>query len=94
MVDPFASGDANDAEIATIVEVADDVTSQSRHSLILRGSPPAAKPLIPFVRRDVRVVEGARLESEAASSTDALQRVKRARDQRLNRPKRSLGVRP
>ena len=49
--------------IETIVEVADDLTSQSRHSLVLRGSPPAAKLLIPLMRRDVRVVEGARLES-------------------------------
>jgi integrase len=54
---------ANDAEIATIVEVADDLTSQSRHSLLLSGSPPSGKLLIPLERRDVRVVEGARLES-------------------------------
>ena len=54
----------NGAEIATIVEVADDFTSQSRHSLVLRGSPPAGKLLIPLERRDVRVVEGARLESD------------------------------
>ncbi len=54
---------ANDAEIPTIVEVADDLTSQSRHSLLLQGSPPSGKLLIPLARRDVRVVEGARLES-------------------------------
>ena len=54
---------ANDNEIATIVEVADDLTSQSRHSLLLSGSPPSGKLLIPLERRDVRVVEGARLES-------------------------------
>jgi hypothetical protein len=54
---------ANGAEIATIVEVADDLTSQSRHSLLLQGSPPSGKLLIPLERRDVRVVEGARLES-------------------------------
>jgi hypothetical protein len=53
----------NNAEIETIVEVADDLTSQSRHSLLLSGSPPHGKLLIPFERRDVRVVEGARLES-------------------------------
>ena len=52
----------HDDEIAAIVEVGDDLTSQSRHSLVLRGSPPAAKLLIPLTRRDVRVVEGARLE--------------------------------
>ena len=54
---------ANGNEIETIVEVADDLTSQSRHSLLLRGSPPSGKLLIPLNRRDVRVVEGARLES-------------------------------
>ena len=54
---------ASDEEIAAIVEVADDLTSQSRHSLLLQGSPPSGKLLIPLSRRDVRVVEGARLES-------------------------------
>jgi len=54
---------ASDAEIETIVEVADELTSQSRHSLLLQGSPPSGKLLIPLNRRDVRVVEGARLES-------------------------------
>ena len=53
----------NKTEIPAIVEVSDELTSQSRHSLVLRGSPPAAKLLIPLARRDVRVVEGARLES-------------------------------
>jgi hypothetical protein len=57
---------ANDNEIATIVEVADDLTSQSRHSLLLQGSPPSGKLLIPLNRRDVRVVEGARLEIDSA----------------------------
>ena len=56
---------ANDAEIETIVEVADDLTSQSRHSLLLQGSPPSGKLLIPLARRDVRVVEGARLEIDS-----------------------------
>ena len=50
-------------EIEAIVEVGDDLTSQSRHSLLLQGSPPSGKLLIPLKRRDVRVVEGARLES-------------------------------
>src|SRR5688572_21882758 len=54
---------ANEAAIETILEVADDLTSQSRHSLLLQGSPPSGKLLIPLARRDVRVVEGARLES-------------------------------
>src|SRR5262249_55662676 len=53
---------ADQTEIPAIVEVSDDLTSQSRHSLLLRGSPPAGKLLIPLERRDVRVVEGARLE--------------------------------
>ena len=57
--------DAKQTEIPAIVEVSDDLTSQSRHSLVLRGSPPAGKLLIPLARRDVRVVEGARLESDA-----------------------------
>ena len=54
-----------DAEIETIVEVGDDLTSQSRHSLVLQGSPPSGKLLIPLERRDVRVVEGARLEIDS-----------------------------
>ena len=49
-------------EIETVVEVSDDLTSQSRHSLLLQGSPPSGKLLIPLARRHVRVVEGARLE--------------------------------
>src|SRR5438874_10030686 len=55
--------DGGDGEIEAIIEVTDSVTSQSRHSLLLQGSPPSGKLLIPFERRDVRVVEGARLES-------------------------------
>src|SRR5512145_801712 len=54
---------ADQTEIPAVVEVSDDLTSQSRHSLLLQGSPPSAKLLIPLERRDVRVVEGARLES-------------------------------
>lgn len=53
---------ANDTAIEAVVEVPDELTSQSRHSLRLSGSPPHGKLLIPLVRRDVRVVEGARLE--------------------------------
>jgi len=56
---------AGETEIPTFVEVGDDLTSQSRHSLLLRGSPPAGKLLIPLERRDVRVVEGARLENDS-----------------------------
>ena len=59
---------ANQTEIAAIVEVSDDLTSQSRHSLLLQGSPPSGKLLIPLERRDVRVVEGARLENDCGDS--------------------------
>ena len=45
----------------TVVE-AESLTSQVRHSLTLSGSPPHGKLLTPLNRRDVRVVEGARLE--------------------------------
>jgi hypothetical protein len=51
--------------IDALVEVSDDLTSQSRHSLRLSGSPPSGKLLIPLERRDVRVVEGARLEIDS-----------------------------
>jgi integrase len=53
----------NHSEIPAIVELLKGFTSQSRHNLRLSGSPPSAKLLIPLARRDVRVVEGARLES-------------------------------
>ena len=65
---------ANDAEVETIVEVADDLTSQSRHSLLLQGSPPSGKLLIPLKRRDVRVVEGARLENDIGDQRQATPR--------------------
>ena len=47
-----------------LVEVPGELTSQSRHSLRLSGSPRHGKLLIPLERRDVRVVKGARLENE------------------------------
>jgi integrase-like protein len=56
-------GDAQNTEIKATICVPESVTSQSRHSLTLSGSPPHGKLLIPLNRRDVRVVEGARLES-------------------------------
>jgi integrase len=67
---PAHNGDGNgnsagETEIPAIAEVSDDLTSQSRHSLLLQGSPPSAKLLIPLERRDVRVVEGARLEIDS-----------------------------
>ena len=48
--------ESGNGEIDAIVEVPESVTSQSRHSLTLSGSPPHGKLLIPFERRDVRVV--------------------------------------
>jgi integrase len=45
-----------------------DATSQFTSQSVLAGSPPHAKLLIPLARRDVRVVEGARLENEAGQS--------------------------
>jgi hypothetical protein len=70
-------GDPQEPEIQAIVEVPENVTSQSPHSLTLSGSPPHGKLLIPFERRDVRVVEGARLESEAGQRHQpALKRLK------------------
>ncbi|MCC7241951.1 MAG: tyrosine-type recombinase/integrase [Acidobacteria bacterium] len=49
-------------EIPLFLALSESLTSQSRHSLRLAGSPPSAKLLIPLKRRDGRVVEGARLE--------------------------------
>jgi integrase len=50
-------------DIPLLVALSERLTSQSRHSLRLAGSPPSAKLLIPLDRRDGRVAEGARLES-------------------------------
>jgi hypothetical protein len=50
------------AEFEALVEVPGEFTAQSRRSLRLSGSPPHGKLLIPLARRDVRVVEGARLQ--------------------------------
>jgi hypothetical protein len=65
---PAASNNGDDSqngEIKEIVDVPENVTSQSRHILTLSGSPPRRKLLIPLARRDVRVVEGARLEIDS-----------------------------
>jgi len=51
----------------------DRATLQLRHSLLLQGSPPSGKLLIPLNRRDVRVVEGARLEIALAICDGVLQ---------------------
>jgi len=64
------------------IEMPESVTSQSDHSLTLSGSPPHGKLLIPFERRDVRVVEGARLESASAHCASA--GAQRLRTQRLS----------
>ena len=61
-----ADPDGGDAEIEAIIDVPDSVTSQSRHSLLLQGLAPSGKLLIPLNRRDVRAVEGARLEIDSA----------------------------
>ena len=66
-------GDPQNAEIRAVIDVPESVTSQSRHSLTLSGSPPHGKLLIPLERRDVRVVEGARLEIALAVSDGVLQ---------------------
>jgi integrase len=47
-----------------VFDVSGPLRHSSRHSLLLAGSPPSGKLLIPLERRDGRVVEGARLESE------------------------------
>jgi hypothetical protein len=60
------NGTGDRGEIKAIVELRENVTSQSRHGLVLQGSPPSGKLLIPLERRDVRVVEGARLEIDSA----------------------------
>jgi integrase len=57
--------------IETLIEVSEELTSQLRHSLLLRGDPPSGKLLIPLMGRDVRVVEGARLESESPEQRQA-----------------------
>jgi len=51
--DGNGDGGANQTEIPAVVEVSDDLTSQSRHSLLLQGSPPSGRLLIPLNRRDV-----------------------------------------
>lgn len=56
----------NGAAVPLVVALA-GLTSQSRHSLHLAGSPPSAKLLIPLARRDVRVVERARLGSASGN---------------------------
>ena len=43
-----ADPEGGEAEIEAIIEVPDSVTSQSRHSLLLQGSPPSGKLLIPL----------------------------------------------
>ncbi len=51
-----------------VFDVAGPERHNSRHSLLLSGSPPSGKLLIPLERRDGRVVEGARLESESGQA--------------------------
>ena len=72
--DGNGDGGADQTEIPAIGEVSDDLTSQSRHSLLLQGSPPSGKLLIPLNRRDVRVVEGARLENDSGELHQVIQK--------------------
>ena len=47
---PYAeSTDPQNAEIKAIIDVPESVTSQSRHSLVLQGSRPSGKLLIPLI---------------------------------------------
>ena len=41
-------------DVPLLVALSESLTSQSRHSLALAGSPPSAKLLIPLMRRDGR----------------------------------------
>ncbi len=83
--------ECGDAEIEAIIDVPESATSQSRHSLLLQGSPPSGKLLIPLNRRDVRVVEGARLESETGERDQGISRQLAAHSiQRLAAPRCSL----
>ena len=67
------TSDDDDRDVQADIEVEEALTSQSRHSLTLSGDPPHGKLLIPFSRRDVRVVEGARLEIALTVSDGVLQ---------------------
>jgi len=60
-----SGGNGDGAEIRAVVDLPEQVSHRSRHSLVLPGSPLSGKLLTPLERRDVRVVEGARLENEA-----------------------------
>ena len=69
MIGPGESSSlSSEGGIDALVEVSDALTSQSRDSLRLSGSPPHGKLLIPLERRDVRVVEGARLENDSGDA--------------------------
>jgi hypothetical protein len=88
-LDALDNAPNNSAEIPLVVALADWLTSQSRHSLRVSGSPPSGKLLIPLLtaptrperasgtpRRDVRVVEGARLESKSGETHRAIPRLR------------------
>ena len=71
------NGDGNgDGADETEIQRSSRSATTSRHShvtvCVLRGSPPAGKLLIPLARRDVRVVEGARLESDFGERHQAI----------------------
>jgi len=77
---PAHNGDGNgdsatETEIQTVVEVGDDLTSQSRHSLLLRGSPPAGKLLIPLAREMSEWLKEHASKAKSASDTESLSSV-------------------
>ena len=58
----------NTQQFPMIFDVSGPQRHSSRHSLLLSGSSPSGKLLIPLERRDGRVVEGARLESDSGDA--------------------------
>src|SRR5688500_16272907 len=87
-----SDGPEDASELETMIEVAP--TSPSRHSLVLNGCPPHSDLWNPVERRDVRVVEGARWESEMGEQRQANSETPyRVVPQRLSTPTRSLHVR-
>jgi len=73
---PAAEGQERSSGVGGRVPVSDrghsEVYHNFYHDLRFRADPLARKPLIPKTRRDVRVVEGARLESELGHDHQAV----------------------
>ena len=87
-------GHPQSAEIKAVIDVPEGVTSQSRHSLLLQGSPPSGKLLIPLNRRDVRAVEGARLENDRRAASSSTKTSLHAIDSTTSRRRMPLDVSP